>query len=170
MKKKCYTVWQGVILKPGLYLRITRSPSAIPRLPESKSSEMGLRIYMFIKHCKRLSCSQMGSSGSWHLRLMQSPPSVINSITTLGCDNKTKGQDGLWFGSSSSINVNEEKECQCSLVAYNFPADNKYLYILLGIHVSPHPTTFFFWGGGYLFIYLFIYGCVGSSFLCEGFL
>ena len=22
----------------------------------------------------------------------------------------------------------------------------------------------------YLFIYLFIYGCVGSSFLCEGFL
>ena len=27
--------------------------------------------------------------------------------------------------------------------------------------------TFFF---NYLFIYLFIYGCVGSSFLCEGFL
>ena len=29
---------------------------------------------------------------------------------------------------------------------------------------------FFFFNSFYLFIYLFIYGCVGSSFLCEGFL
>ena len=38
--------------------------------------------------------------------------------------------------------------------------------------VSEEVTDFkqlFFWGGS-LFIYLFIYGCVGSSFLCEGFL
>ena len=30
-----------------------------------------------------------------------------------------------------------------------------------------HSFFFFF---NYLFIYLFIFGCVGSSFLCEGFL
>ena len=29
---------------------------------------------------------------------------------------------------------------------------------------------FFFFFNFYLFIYLFIYDCVGSSFLCEGFL
>ena len=31
-------------------------------------------------------------------------------------------------------------------------------------------TAFFFFFKFYLFSYLFIYGCVGSSFLCEGFL
>ena len=32
------------------------------------------------------------------------------------------------------------------------------------------PFFFFFFRNSRLFIYLFIYGCVGSSFLCEGFL
>ena len=38
---------------------------------------------------------------------------------------------------------------------------------------SPFPTicfTHLFFFLNYLFIYLFIFGCVGSSFLCEGFL
>ena len=35
-------------------------------------------------------------------------------------------------------------------------------------YVKPQTTPLFFFNF-YLFIYLFIYGCVGSSFLCEGF-
>ena len=34
------------------------------------------------------------------------------------------------------------------------------------LFLGPYAAFFFF----NLFIYLFIYGCVGSSFLCEGFL
>ena len=37
-------------------------------------------------------------------------------------------------------------------------------------HIILRNTFFFFKYLFYLFIYLFIYGCVGSSFLCEGFL
>ena len=32
------------------------------------------------------------------------------------------------------------------------------------------PSQLFFFFKVFVFIYLFIYGCVGSSFLCEGFL
>ena len=43
---------------------------------------------------------------------------------------------------------------------------NSYLsYLLLKAFFFLHFKKIF-----YLFIYLFIYGCVGSSFLCEGFL
>ena len=38
-----------------------------------------------------------------------------------------------------------------------------YLLSLVPIHI------FFFLKGNFKFIYLFIFGCVGSSFLCEGF-
>ena len=36
--------------------------------------------------------------------------------------------------------------------------------------MSQVPVSYIFWGGGvyYLFIYLSIYGCVGSSFLVRG--
>ena len=37
------------------------------------------------------------------------------------------------------------------------------------MHILPY-VSFFFKNFTYLFIYLFIFGCVGSSFLCEGFL
>ena len=53
------------------------------------------------------SYSQTGSFGSKYLRHMESLPSAVNSVTALGFDNKTLGQDGLWFRSSSSISVNE---------------------------------------------------------------
>ena len=37
--------------------------------------------------------------------------------------------------------------------------------------MGPMPSFFFFFKYVVFFIiYLFIYGCVGSSFLCEGFL
>ena len=44
-----------------------------------------------------------------------------------------------------------------------------------GTFVLRHESSFFFFLKEflyfyYLFIHLFIYGCVGSSFLCEGFL
>ena len=42
-----------------------------------------------------------------------------------------------------------------------------YLWALLLCSLVFSPVDFFF---NILFIYLFIYGCVGSSFLCEGFL
>ena len=37
-------------------------------------------------------------------------------------------------------------------------------------HVGEKTREIFFFFLIYLFIYLFIFGCVGSSFLCEGFL
>ena len=39
-----------------------------------------------------------------------------------------------------------------------------FLFCSIGLYIN---VSLFFWGG---VIYLFIYGCVGSSFLCEGFL
>ena len=57
-----------------------------------------------------------------------------------------------------------------------------YSFLVLCLVIYRYLTFFFFnefvSGGGLLsffflnfgFIYLFIYGCVGSSFLCEGFL
>ena len=40
-----------------------------------------------------------------------------------------------------------------------------------GVSFSPHPLQHLLFLDFFLiFIYLFIYGCVGSSFLCEGFL
>ena len=38
------------------------------------------------------------------------------------------------------------------------------------LSITHSDTHFFFFFFNYLFIYLFIYGCVGPSFLCEGFL
>ena len=35
---------------------------------------------------------------------------------------------------------------------------------------TPSPALICRFFKNYLFIYLFIFGCVGSSFLCEGFL
>ena len=40
----------------------------------------------------------------------------------------------------------------------------------MAVCISEEMSTFFFKVIQFLFIYLFIYGCVGSSFLCEGFL
>ena len=56
----------------------------------------------------------------------------------------------------------------CTTLYYNY----------LFTHSECHPhwlltslfVLFFCFFNNYLFIYLFIYGCVGSSFLCEGFL
>ena len=47
--------------------------------------------------------------------------------------------------------------------------------IAFRFHFNPSVGFFFFFLRNsfifyYLFIYLFIFGCVGSSFLCEGFL
>ena len=39
-----------------------------------------------------------------------------------------------------------------------------------GAHIIQKLVCFFFSYSIYLFIYLFIFGCFGSSFLCEGFL
>ena len=44
------------------------------------------------------------------------------------------------------------------------------LNILCYLHFFFFKNFFFFLKLIYLFIYLFIFGCVGSSFLCEGFL
>ena len=45
-----------------------------------------------------------------------------------------------------------------------------FIFPATGSNLGLYTEFFFFFNTFYLFTYLFIYGCVGSLFLCEGFL
>ena len=58
-----------------------------------------------------------------------------------------------------------------SCVRINHLKFGNYAYLLYYLQLVLYISHFISkWGFLKLFIYLFIYGCVGSSFLCEGFL
>ena len=91
-----------------------------------------------------------------------------NLILASGCKIAFWSNDGVLFCTSVINDVEHFLVCILAICILSFVRClfKSLAYILIG--VLSCVTEFFFLKK--LFIYLFIFGCVGSSFLCEGFL
>ena len=93
----------------------------------------------------------------------------INSVHKAHCSSKEQRAEIKTLASQTD-SVLDGVEKRCSLEFCRAVCSGGMSWSGLLFYSLPHTKVFFFFLIIYLFIYLFICGCVRSSFLCEGFL